>query len=775
MTESTLFILYGSATGNAEHIAKDLAANPTPFDKVLCLELDQFKRKCQPIWDKETSTKHAVLIVTSTTGNGDAPENASRFVRYIKRSQTVEERPFRHVAYAVLGLGDTNYDQFCQTAKVIDKKMTELGGTRVRPLRCADEATGLEEAVEPWIETIVDEIAAVCQGSLTTNGTLDEMKEEVEENADAQITNGEGVALSEASAGVATVRSLMGLEDHSKPIWVPDAKYLPSITASRSCELLVPSEEPDEPQNFSGSESFTTTSSSGLHYTMKHPFESTPLKSRYLTNTSTKAAEEAMHILEATETGRYSDDSLQKASNLYESHFPLSPEDETCTKEQRDRNGKRVLELTLSLPDDYTLEYAPGDSLGLLVENTPDTVQFVLGMLQKSHGILPGQQVSIDEGGAVTVEEAVRRQFDLSSPLKNKRILFALSQFATDPEEKVALQFLSSKTPEGDKIFRVFVDEQRLNVVDLLHEFPSTQGISMEGLFGMLTGIPPRYYSVSSSPLEDSTSLNIAFSVVDYVTPSLKVSGRERGLRRIGGIATRYLETICSPLLCSSERCTGGIKLKIFPKPTAEFRMPNALSTPLILIGPGTGIAPFMGFLSHRRELTKSSENNATAAAQTVVEGMWRGGYDLNETDLSIHSKHDRLESNSGESRTLIGSVDLFFGCRHADHDWLYRKEMESMLEENTISTLHTAFSRDGSQKVYVQDKLTESGNAERLLNLIMEQNASIYVCGDGNAMAKDVKNAVVKLLGQKLGAEDAAAYLESMKNQNRFLLDIWS
>lgn len=782
---TTLFILYGSATGNAEHIAKDLAAKQQPssgFHQVLCFELDQFKRKCQPIWEKETSTKYGVLIVTSTTGNGDAPENASRFVRYIKRNQTVDEKPFRNVAYAVLGLGDTNYDQFCQCAKVIDKKMLDLGGTRIRPLKCADEATGLEEAVEPWTETILDAIAAACRGSLNKNEiVVNETKEEEEEKIIEENGDSPTVVLAENGAkvsdGVATVRALLGLQDNddkAKPIWIPDPAFLPSLTASRSCELFVPSGE--EATDFNCSESFTTTSSSGLHYTMKHPFESMPLKARYLTETPTKPAEEAMILLQSTEMGRYSDESLQKALNVFESHFSLSPDDETCTSAQRDRNGKRVLELSLALPDDYTLEYAPGDSLGLLVENTPDSVQFVLNMLQTNHGIRADQQVSIDEGRAVTVEEVVRQQFDLSSPIKNKRILFGLSQFATNEEEKVALQFLSSKTPEGDKIFQLFVDEQRLNVVDLLREFPSTQGISMQGLFGMLTALPPRYYSVCSSPLDNATSVTIAFSVVDYVTPSLKVSGRERGMRRIGGVATRYLETVCSPLLCSSNDCTNGIQLKIFPKPTAEFRMPNSLSTPLILIGPGTGIAPFMGFLAHRRALSQSSEHHATAAAQTVVEGMWRGGYDVLEKDLSIHNKHDLLDSHSGErdtDRNSVGSVDLFFGCRHADHDWLYRNEMEQWLGETTITMLHTAFSRDGPNRIYVQNKLME--HAERIRNLILEQNASIYVCGDGNVMARDVKDAIVKLLSQSMGEEDAVTYFETMKKRNRFLLDIWS
>ena len=153
-------ILYGSATGNAEHIAKDLANSinnsatiQAPFTSAECMEMDQFKKKkLFESWSTPPPTgqcKHALIAVCSTTGNGDAPENASRFVRSLKRKPPAsddgsEGMPLRHVAYAVLGLGDTNYDQFCAAAKLVDRKLSEWGAFRAVPLACADEATGLE-------------------------------------------------------------------------------------------------------------------------------------------------------------------------------------------------------------------------------------------------------------------------------------------------------------------------------------------------------------------------------------------------------------------------------------------------------------------------------------------------------------------------------------------------------------------------------------------------------------------------------------------------------
>ena len=135
--------------------------------------MNHYKKTCATTWEEELppSQKHGILLVTSTTGNGDAPENASRFVRYLKRKSTVEQQPFQYCAFAVLGLGDTNYDQFCETGKVVDRKMAELGGLRATKLAMADEATGLEDVVEPWTNTVLNAITNACRGESTNTTT----------------------------------------------------------------------------------------------------------------------------------------------------------------------------------------------------------------------------------------------------------------------------------------------------------------------------------------------------------------------------------------------------------------------------------------------------------------------------------------------------------------------------------------------------------------------------------------------------------------------------
>ena len=523
-----------------------------------------------------------------------------------------------------------------------------------------------------------------------------------------------------------------------------------------------------------------SSASSGVHYTLARPYESTVIGARYLTSTSLDCAQQVGGLGEAM----YRDDEvLTKAMKMYEDSFPLkSTSDNNASQEDDvtyDKNGKRVIEMSLSLPDDFTLEYEPGDSVGLIVPNSPSATNFILNMLHKHHNIVPSQKISVDANKPITVEEAIRNNVDLCSVMKKKR-LFLLSMFATNPEEEKALRLLCTSEEGREDLFNKYVEEQRRTVVDILIEFPSCQSITLEGLLGCLPAIPPRYYSVCSSPLKERQSggashcLKVAFSVVDYLTPSMAQDSNSQ--RRIGGLATRYLECLCSPFLAGQAPSTNPI-VKIFPKPTHDFRLPPNLSTPLILIGPGTGIAPFLGFLSHRQAQYASLESSE--AAEMASEGTWRGGYELDPEELNITDRDARGLNVAVDylRKQSVGEIDVFFGCRYSNHDWLYESELKEFQSAGIVSNLFTAFSREGGDKMYVQTLMKqnkECGN--RVVQMIMEKEASVYVCGDGNAMGRDVQEAITALLGDKMNdVNGAAAYMNKMKATGRFVLDIWS
>jgi sulfite reductase alpha subunit-like flavoprotein len=194
-----------------------------------------------------------------------------------------------------------------------------------------------------------------------------------------------------------------------------------------------------------------------------------------------------------------------------------------------------------------------------------------------------------------------------------------------------------------------------------------------------------------------------------------------------------------------------------------------------------------MGFLQHRRALV--SNVNSNEAASSVVEGTWRGDFEMEEEDLKISNGDasgfsmgaDFVRTNLSNN---VGSVDVFFGCRHEDHDWLYRSDMEELKREGIITNLYTAFSRDpasssGHKRKYVQDIMLEKDCSNYLAKLIHEKNASIYICGDGNAMAQDVHNALTQIVAQESlvdgGDEAARQYVAKLKQDKRYLVDIWT
>ena len=241
-------------------------------------------------------------------------------------------------------------------------------------------------------------------------------------------------------------------------------------------------------------------------------------------------------------------------------------------------------------------------------------------------------------------------------------------------------------------------------LIDLLYEYPEVLRDPAD-LVAMLPKLAPRLYSISSSPTAHAGQIHTTVAVVRY-----RSHNRERG-------------GVCSTMF--ADRSQPASRLPIYIQPNTKFRLPAEADRPIIMIGPGTGIAPFRAFLHERRTLGASGKN-------------W-----------------------------------LFFGERSAATDFLYREELESMQKDSFLTRLDLAFSRDQEHKIYVQDKMLEQAP---LFWSWLQEGAAVYVCGDATRMAKDVDAMLHTIVQQQGGLPREAAidYVHDLKDQHRYHRDVY-
>ncbi len=306
-------------------------------------------------------------------------------------------------------------------------------------------------------------------------------------------------------------------------------------------------------------------------------------------------------------------------------------------------------------------------------------------------GIAPHTIVEVD-GQERTFVDALRTRLDITkTPLD-------LVRFIAERNGDGTLSALLRRENKGR--LEQFLWSQQ--AVDLVRDFPVTA--TAADWVGVLKRLQPRQYSISSSPKSDPDTVELTVSVVRFETES----GRARG-------------GVCSTFLADGDAASAPVYLQRSP----AFRPPAAGDTPMIMIGPGTGIAPFRGFLHDRRADGHTGRN-------------W-----------------------------------LFFGEQHAATDFYYRDELEEMREDGFLTRLDLAFSRDQRQKIYVQDRMIEHG--ARLWRWL-EEGAHVYVCGDATRMAKDVDATLVAIAQQhgKLSEEAAAEYTRALAAEERYVRDVY-
>ncbi len=353
-------------------------------------------------------------------------------------------------------------------------------------------------------------------------------------------------------------------------------------------------------------------------------------------------------------------------------------------------SNKETHHLEISL-EDSNLTYEPGDALGIFPENDPILVEQLVNELNFD----AAEKIAVNqEGEQATVKEAFTSYFEITTLTK------VLLQNAANLSGNKELQELVS--PENKDKLKAYLEGHDL--LDLVRDY-GPWNVSVQDFVSLLRKIPARLYSIASSIEANPEEVHLTIGAVRY-----EANGRE-----YKGVCSCY----------AAERLEPGDKVSVFVQHNENFRLPENPETPIIMIGPGTGVAPFRAFMQEREE-----------------------------------------QGASGKSW-------MFFGDQHFVTDFLYQTEWQKWLKDGVLTRMDVAFSRDTEEKVYVQHRLLEQSQN---LYQWLEEGAVIYICGDKDKMASDVENTLLDIIEKEGGKtrEGAEAFLNELKQQKRYQRDVY-
>ncbi|MCL6364159.1 NADPH-dependent assimilatory sulfite reductase flavoprotein subunit [Pectobacterium carotovorum subsp. carotovorum] len=372
-------------------------------------------------------------------------------------------------------------------------------------------------------------------------------------------------------------------------------------------------------------------------------------------------------------------------SSPYSKSSPLHATFAVNQKVTGRNSEKDVRHIEIDLGDSG-LRYQPGDALGVWFDNDPALVQELLELLW----LKGDESVSVD-GKTLPLSQALKSHFELTqntAPIVEKYAALSRNETLLSLlADKPALQQFAQRTP----------------LVDMVRQAPTE--LTAEQLLGLLRPLTPRLYSIASSQAEAESEVHITVGVVRY---------EYEGRGRAGG-ASSYL----------ADRLSEDDEIRVFIEHNDNFRLPANSDAPVIMIGPGTGIAPFRAFMQQR------------------------------------------------DAEGAEGKNWLFFGNPHFTEDFLYQVEWQRYVKDGLLTHIDLAWSRDQANKVYVQDKLREKG-AE--VWRWIQDGAHLYVCGDANRMAKDVERALLDVIVEHGGmdSEQADEFLSDLRLERRYQRDVY-
>uniref|UniRef100_A0A1B0ABZ7 NADPH--cytochrome P450 reductase n=1 Tax=Glossina pallidipes TaxID=7398 RepID=A0A1B0ABZ7_GLOPL len=596
----SLVVFYGSQTGTAEEFAgrlakegiryrlKGMVADPEECDMEELLQL------------KDISNSLAVFCL-ATYGEGDPTDNAMEFYEWI----TNGDADLTGLNYAVFGLGNKTYEHYNKVAIYVDKRLEELGATRVFELGLGDDDANIEDDFITWKDRFWP---AVCD-----NFGIEGSGEEV------------------------LIRQFRLLEHNDVQL---DRIYTGEVARLHSLQNQRPP------------------------FDAKNPFLAPILINR----------------------------ELHKGGNR------------SCMHIELDIEGSKM-------------RYDAGDHVAMYPINDKDLVE-KLGLLCNADLDLVFSLINTDTDSSkkhpfpcpTTYRTALTHYLEIAA-IPRTHILKELAEYCSDENDKQFLRSMASITPEGKEKYQSWVQDACRNIVHILEDITSCKP-SIDHVCELLPRLQPRYYSISSSSKLYPTKVHITAVLVQYKTPTGRINK---------GVATTYLK--------AKNPEEGEVKVPVFIR-KSQFRLPTKPEIPIVMVGPGTGVAPFRGFIQERQHLRDEGKQ--------------------------------------------VGESILYFGCRKKSEDFIYEEELEEYVEKGTL-TLKTAFSRDQEKKIYVTHLLEQ--DADLLWRVLGENNGHFYICGDAKNMAVDVRNILVKILKTKgnMSEPDAVQYLKKMEAQKRYSADVWS
>ncbi|WWC87086.1 uncharacterized protein L201_001972 [Kwoniella dendrophila CBS 6074] len=679
-------IFYGSQTGTAEEYAIRLAKEAKSRFGLSSLVCDPEEYDMNLL--DRVPENSVVIFVMATYGEGEPTDNAAALMELLS-----EEEPefseggnrLENLNYVVFGLGNKTYEFYNEVARKLDEKLTNLGAKRIGERGEGDDDKSMEEDYLAWKDPMWEQFSKVLNVEEGGSGDVaDFLVTEVTSHPPEKVFHGE-----------LSARALISASGASTPI------------------------------------------SGG--YGLKNPYPAPVLASKEL--------------------------------------FTVDS-DRNCVHIEFDLTGSG-------------LTYQHGDHVGIWPSNPDievDRILSVLGLDSEENRFRIVDIESLDPALAkvpfptpATYDAIFRHYLDISAIASRQTISF-LSRYAPNEESKEKLVSWGT----NKELYQKEIDGPALKLAEVLqasvgddvnqHELPikSTKwNIPFDRIVSNVPRLQPRYYSISSSSKLNPNSIHVTAVVLKYQSKASPIHHHEP--RWVFGLSTNFILNVknahsgsSTPISDETKEALEGVTMKKVPSyklsgprnnyvkenvykvpihvRRSTFRLPTSPKVPIIMIGPGTGVAPFRGFVQERIALARKA-----------------------------------IEKNGPDALKDWAPMYLFYGCRKSNEDFLYKDEWPQYEKElNGVLRMKVAFSRemtkpDGS-KVYVQDLIHDARS--ELAPLIIDKRAYIYICGDAKSMSKAVEERLIQMLGEAKGGSaevEGVKELKMLKERNRLMTDVWS